>query len=472
MKLDRQGVPLSGTAEAIAHFDEAVGALLRFRPEVARETATALELEPDLPMARALNGYLGVLGTEPDDAAATRESLDNWLLGLDLARLHDRERRHLEAATAWLHGDMLGCGELLQEISDRYPRDVLALAVGHQVDFFTGNATSLRDRVGGVLTAWSEEDDDYSLVLGMFAFGLEEAGHYDRSEDVGRDAVERNAKDVWGIHAVIHTFEMQGRFGEGLGYFDERVDDWTAGNFFNIHNWWHYCIFALEAGRPDIALGIYDAVLHTEDSACLVMEMLDASSLLWRLYLDGADESSRWAALADGWDPKMRVPHYAFNDMHAVMSYVGSGRIEKADALITDRERYLDSAPSGESNLLFTREVGLPVCRSMVLFGKGSYDEVVDLLAPIRKRINLFGGSHAQRDAVQRTLLEAALRARRHELARVLLSERIGLKPTSPYNWLAQARLLDQLGASAASAAASTRASEIQSLAAPRFSAV
>ncbi len=121
---------------------------------------------------------------------------------------------------------------------------------------------------------------------------------------------------------------------------------------------------------------------------------------------------------------------------------------------------------------MFTREVGLPVCEAIVSFGKGRYEEVLETLMPIRKRVNLFGGSHAQRDAVQRTLLEAALRANKTGVARVLVSERIALKPTSPYNWLAQARLLDELGKAAAVAAATATASELQSAADARFAAV
>ena len=43
---------------------------------------------------------------------------------------------------------------------------------------------------------------------------------------------------------------------------------------------------------------------------------------------------------------------------------------------------------------------------------------------PIRHHLNEFGGSHAQRDAVLRTLLEAAIRGTRYDLAEVVLGER------------------------------------------------
>ena len=86
--------------------------------------------------------------------------------------------------------------------------------------------------------------------------------------------------------------------------------------------------------------------------------------------------------------------------------------------------------------------MGLPVCRSLLHFGRGRYQQVLDELLPIRTRVHEFGGSHAQRDAVERTLLEAAIRAGRTDLALALVSERLAVRDGNTYAWSKRAGLL------------------------------
>jgi hypothetical protein len=108
-----------------------------------------------------------------------------------------------------------------------------------------------------------------------------------------------------------------------------------------------------------------------------------------------------------------------------------------------------------------TAAVGLGVCRSLVHFGRGEYDQVVAELLPIRYRVHSFGGSHAQRDAVERTLLEAALRAGRFELAAALVSERLSVRECNTYAWSKRAWLSDAAGDKASAASAMARAREL-----------
>ncbi|GAA2454125.1 tetratricopeptide repeat protein [Actinomadura vinacea] len=461
MQTDEHGLPTgAGGPAAVRHYDAAIHALLHFRAEVDAETSAALREDPGFPLANVLSAYLGLLTTEKEDARTARKGFRKFRARVDASRLLPRERAHIEAVERLLDGDLLTCGARLARISEEHPRDALALIVGHQIDFFTGDARSLRDRIGGALSAWHEDDRHYGHLLGMYAFGLEESGHYDRSEEVGLRAVEINPKDVWAIHAVVHTYEMQGRFREGIAYLDARLDDWSTGTLFNVHNWWHYALYALEAGDTARALEIYDDVLHGPDARETALEMLDASALLWRLLLEDDDQTARWAALADAWAPKAREPFYAFNDMHAVMSYVGAGRITEAEKLIASRESYVASERPGVTNHAMTARVGLPVCRALVAFRRGDHGRVVELLYPIRHRVNECGGSHAQRDAVQRTLLESAIRGGRFDLARLLVSERINVRPGSPFNWLKHAAVAEGLGDRAAAAAA--RAAQCQ----------
>ena len=69
----------------------------------------------------------------------------------------------------------------------------------------------------------------------------------------------------------------------------------------------------------------------------------------------------------------------------------------------------------------------------MIAYAEGRDGDVVDALLPIRSTFQRFGGSHAQRDALQRTLLDSAIRSGQLDLARALVSERLSVRPTSVY---------------------------------------
>ena len=458
MAADGQGLSLTGSGEAVAAYDRAVEHLIRFQPAVADAAAESVEADPGCVMGRLLGAYLALMSTEEGAVATARAALGP--AGGDDSALLPRERAHLDAARRWIAGDMAGAGALLGDLSVRYPRDLLALFVGHQIDFFRGDAVNLRDRIGRALTAWGNRDPQSGFLHGMYAFGLEECNQYDQSAEAGQRAVELNPDDVWGIHAVVHTYEMQGRVPAGVRFMRERRSDWSEGNFLNVHNSWHYALYLLQAGNTRGALAVYDQSLHHGGSEDIALELLDATALLWRLWLEGIPAGDRWGPLAEAWARLLTPGFYPFNDMHAIMAFVGNGELGRAWEVVAALERVV-STGRATTGWTMTSAVGLPVCRSLAHFGAGQYEQALEGLLPIRTRIHEFGGSHAQRDAVERTLLEAAIRARRMDLASALVSERLSVREGSTYAWSKRAYLLAMTGDTAGAASAAAREREL-----------
>jgi tetratricopeptide (TPR) repeat protein len=454
---DCRDVPVS-TANRISldRYEAAVHLLHGYYGDPLAAIDRALEEDPEFIMGHCLKAALMVTSTEKAAEPLLHKSV-RAAKGL-IHRANDRERAHIAAASAWLDGNFERAVRLYGDILLDYPRDTLALQVAHVGDFFLGQSSMLRDRVAQVLPSWDEQIPGYGFVLGMHAFGLEENALYGQAETTGRKALLMNPRDPWAVHAVAHVMEMQGRFDEGIEWLQSRAPDWAPDNALAYHNWWHMALFHMERGDDARALELYDTAVRRPDSN-VVLEMLDASALLWRLQLRGVDVGDRWAKLADAWEPRIDEAYYAFNDAHAMMAFVGAGRTQSAARLLEVLQR---RTAAGGTNGRMTWEVGLPLCRALHAYGEGDYAQAVDVLQPLRLVASRFGGSHAQRDLIHLTLVEAALRAGRLTLARALLAERTALKPESPFNWAMTVRTLRLLGDQRGAEAARNRAGTVR----------
>jgi hypothetical protein len=90
------------------------------------------------------------------------------------------------------------------------------------------------------------------------------------------------------------------------------------------------------------------------------------------------------------------------------------------------------AAAGAGDNAAFSRDVGLPLIRAVQTFGRGDHARAAALIRPVRGIAHRFGGSHAQRDLIDLTLIEAALRGGDTLLAAALAAERVALLPHSP----------------------------------------
>lgn len=430
MKDQRGDAFSSGTPQSHAAYERALAALNIYRGDAVAIIDEALSADPDFVMGHVLRAEVLITMWERSVLSKVRDSLER--LNALQSQCNDRERAHTRAIARWATGDWDGMRLTFERLLSDHPRDLLALQISHLADFFHGDRDNLRARPERVLPQWSAADPGYGLVLGMHAFGLEECGQYAQAEEAGRRALDLQPEDCWAHHAVAHVLEMQARQAEGIAFMESRKAYWSqADNGFAFHNWWHTALFHLDLGRPEDALALYDQSIRPEPIGVQLM-MLDATALLWRLHLNGNDGGARWTELADTYEQSGEAGFYIFNDMHAMAAYAATGRTRAAAELL----QAIQAAATGDdTNARMTREVGLPIVKAIDSFGQEEYADAVSLLLPVRYKAHAFGGSHAQRDLVHRTLIEAALRSGDRAMARALTQERTAQKPFCSFSW-------------------------------------
>ena len=349
----------------------------------------------------------------------------------------DPARRHAAAARAWLDGDEALAAERYGAILIDWPRDILALAVAHALDFRLGERHMLRDRVAQVMPAWDDAVAGYASVLAMYAFGLEENGQYRRAEKTARRALVLDPQHPGAIHVLAHVMEMQGRAREGLEFLAATEPAWMDTTGLSVHLAWHRALFHLDANDPESALAVYDAQI-ANTRAPAMSELADASALLWRLQLLNVLVGERWQLLADSWQTQRLTGVRPFYVAHAMMALAAAGRtgaVQRVFNVLPHDETHDTSASHPEDALM------LPFCKALLAFAYSDYVGCVEWLTRVHRIAHRCGGSLAQCDLIHLTLTEAAFRARKGNLARALVAERTAQKPASRLNRALQRRL-------------------------------
>jgi hypothetical protein len=418
---DSLGLALSGASETAADlYRRALDGYHCYAGEPFPLLRAALAESPGFVMAHVLIADMTLVGSN----ARLRELAAKSIAAAAALPANDRERGHVAALQALQAGEARVAGRILEDVTLAEPRDVLALQAGQSIDFANGDTRMLRDRIARARPAWSPDMPNHHAILGMLAFGLEETGLYGPAEAAGREAVALQPRNGWAQHAVAHVLEMQDRRAEGVAWMRAEPRAWSDESFFAIHNWWHTALFHLGLGETDAVLALYDGPIRGEAST-MAFDLADAAALLWRLHLLGVNVGDRWAPLAQAYAAEPRG-QMAFDDVHAMMAFVGAGRDDEADAAL----RAMAYAADGPGdNAGATRDVGLPVAEALRAFGAGDAGGAVELLRGVRNSAARFGGSHAQRDVLDLTLIAAARAAGEGSLERALLAEREAARP-------------------------------------------
>ncbi|KAE9416131.1 hypothetical protein Angca_007678, partial [Angiostrongylus cantonensis] len=342
---------------------------------------------------------------------------------------NEREQQHAKAVLLWGEGKMKEATNTWEQILAYYPTDLMAIKFSHDAYFFMGDAKGKRDSIQAVIGKQKSSEPCYSYLHGMLAFGLEECKQYDQAEKEAMKALSLNRFDAWATHARAHVMEMQGRINEGIHFMESTVDYWRPSWLIATHNYWHSALYYVERGDYDVALTIFDnEICERAKKSGSLLDFVDASSILWRLELEGVDVGKRWHDL-----PCMKThldDHVtSFNDTHL------DKRGDTAEEMHLHKSLLDFSNNYDVDNAKISREVGIALYEGMILYGRGQYDEAVEKMLPIRHDIYRIGGSNAQRDVFAQTLIHACIMSMNPAhfyQTLTLIDERNALKKDSP----------------------------------------
>ena len=202
------------------------------------------------------------------------------------------------------------------------------------------------------------------------------------------------------------------------------LSSWLAtyprDGFFHGHLSWHLSLCEIQAGNWAEALRLYrDAIALDRHSGGPQQKMSDGTAFLWRSELAGHPrDAAAWRAMYDYANSALPRPGSGLADLHVILAQAVMGD----DAALDARARQMEDLaregryPSGSY---------LPaLSRGFAAFERGDFSAAIEALAPLAGENERIGGSRAQHDLIEFTLLKAYLNADRLEEARRLLSAR------------------------------------------------
>jgi pentatricopeptide repeat protein len=443
---DRYGLSIStGSTAAADNLVEGVDLLLEqnFGPEQSFQQA--VEADEGFALAYAGLVYVYMAGGKVADARKAAEQAQSFAAGTTR-----REQQQIEALALWANGKGPESLAVIQQHLTEFPRDMLMVrvaqrlyimgcsSVGAGVDNYPQQLFALMKSVAPVY------GDDWAFQ-GQYAFAHHENGLLDDALKLAEQSLAQRPTNAVASHSITHVYFERGDASGGADFLAKWLPGFDDRATYHVHLSWHLALFELAMGHYQKALELYDSNIRPSVVAKSPLSLTDSASLLWRLQMYGdaapvevMDELCAQAA------PAAEKPGPAFRDSHAALAFAVAGDDRSLGSMM---DGLRTAADNGDKLAV---EVMLPLVQGISAFVHQDYDKAVRLMEPLfgqearYDQLCRVGGSHAQREVFEDTLMEAYLRAGQFDKAEGLLNNRLKRRE-SPRDlfWLARAQEAD-----------------------------
>ncbi|HTQ33118.1 MAG TPA: tetratricopeptide repeat protein [Stellaceae bacterium] len=418
MLTDWYGLPLTTSSSAARDaYVEGCQAKLTMYPGALAAFDQAIAADPRFALAHSAKAHLLL---ERGDAPAARGSMAT--ANALTEGLTDRETSHIAFFSHLVGGDAEGALAALPAHLDAWPRDVVLLGTTAFTNGLIGSSgrAGQKRRLLELLEKLAPHYGDDWWFAAHHGMALSENGQRTAARPkIGRSLAE-NPNNPWAAHAYAHLCYEAGEGEAARAFLGSWLVAYPRDGALYSHLSWHLAIAHLEAGDTAAASRLFSEAFAPEvHSGPPRGKLNDTVSFLWRWELAGHPrDAAAWRTMHDFARGAFPRAGAAFSDMHIALAQAVAGN----EAGLAERTRQIDALahdgryPSGPC---------VPaVARAFDAFERGDFTTAIAALEPIAGELERLGGSRAQLDLVEFTLLKAYLGAGRPDDARLMLDAR------------------------------------------------
>ena len=418
MQTDQYDLSLSTTSAAARDaYVQGSELALTLYPGATAAFERAIAADPGFALAHA--GKAQVLMREGNIAAAQAAQAAARDVAADLSA---REASHIAFFDLVFAGQTEPAIAALHAHLTEWPRDALVLASGANPNGLIGASGRIGQKhlIAAMMDSLAPHYGDDFWFLAHHSMALSEDGQLASARPKIERSVALNPHNAHGAHAFSHVCYESGDRDAALDFLSSWLPGYPSDGFFHGHVSWHFALCKLQAGEWDDALRLYrDAIALDRHSGGPQQKMSDGAAFLWRSELAGHPrDAAAWRAMYEYANGALPRPGSGLADLHVILAQAVIGD----DAGLNARTHQME-ALSREGR--YPSAAYLPsLSRGIVAFERGDFSAAIKALAPLAGQNERIGGSRAQHDLIDFTLLKAYLNADRLEEARQLLGAR------------------------------------------------
>lgn len=418
MLADHYDLPLStSSATARDAYVQGCDLALTLYPGAIEAFDSALAADPGFAVAHAAKAQVLMRqGNVAAGRAALAAAKDR------AAGLPAREASHIAFFDTAFSGQSDAAVAALHEHLGAWPRDALVVAVAGNPNGVIGASGRLgqKHQIAVLMDSLAPHYGDDAWFLAYHAMALSEDGQLAAARPKIERSVAARPNNAHGAHGFAHVMYESGEPDTARDFLLPWLANYPRDGFFHGHLSWHLSLVEIQAGNWSAALRLYrDAFALGRHSGGPQQQMSDATAFLWRSELAGQPrDAGAWRAMYDYAGTALPRPGSGLADLHVVLAQAVLGDAAALDARAGQMAEMAREGryPSGS----YLQELS----RGFVAFERGDLPAAIEALTPLCKQSERIGGSRAQHDLIEFTLLQACLKAGRLEEAQRLLSAR------------------------------------------------